>query len=158
MTDCEFEHYFDLNFKRVYTAAMCYLKKRQDAEDVTQDVFLKLYTYSGDFIDDEHAKSWLLRCAINECKDILRSYRFKFLLPLDSVGDIEYKEQSRDDQLLHIMHALNNNNRLVLYLYYYEDYSCAEISRIVGISEDAVSARLRRGRKQLKKLIEKEGR
>lgn len=158
MTDCEFERCFDLNFKRVYTTALCYLKKAQDAEDVTQNVFLKLYTYSGNFIDDEHIKAWLLRCTINECKDILRSYRYRFLLSLDSVGDIEYTEQNHeDDRLLHIMQALNNNNRLVLYLYYYEGYSCAEISKITGISEDAVSARLRRGRKQLKKLIEKKG-
>ena len=158
LTDCEFEHYVDLNLTKVYTTALCYLKNRQDAEDVTQNVFLKLYTYSGDFIDDEHIRAWLLRCAINECKDILRSHWYRFSQPLEAADDIEYTGQKEENgRLLRIMQKLNKNNRLVLYLYYYEEYSCSEISKIIGISEDAVSARLIRGRKQLKKLIEKRG-
>jgi len=133
------------------------MKNRQDAEDVTQNVFLKLYTYSGDFIDDEHIRAWLLRCTINECKDILHSHWYKFSQPLEFADDIVYKGSKESGRLLRIMQKLNKNNRLALYLYYYEGYSCSEISKIIGISEDAVSARLRRGRKQLKKLIEKKG-
>lgn len=155
LTDPEFEHHVDINLIKVYTTAMCYLKNKQDAEDVTQNVFLKLYTHSDNFIDDDHIRAWLLRCTINECKDLLRSHWYKFSEPLEAADDKVYNEQSNEnDRLLRIMQKLNKNNRIVLYLYYYEEYSCSEISKIIGISEDAVSARLIRGRKQLKKLIE----
>lgn len=157
MTDSEFQHYVDLNLTKVYTTAMCWLKNRSDAEDVTQNVFLKLYTCTDGFNGDGHITAWLLRCTINECKNLLRSHWYRFSAPLEAAGDAQYAGQDDDaGSLLHILRKLSKNNRIVLYLYYYEGYSCAEISEIVGISEDAVSARLRRGRKQLKKLIENE--
>ncbi len=157
MTDSEFEHYVELDLTKVYTTAMCYLKNRYDAEDVTQNVFLKLYTHTGSFNGEEHITAWLLRCTINECKNLLHSRWYRFSAPLEAVGEIYHDGQSDEKNgLLHVLRKLGKNNRIVLYLYYYEEYSCSEISEIVGISEDAVSARLRRGRKQLKKLIENE--
>ena len=155
MTGNEFEQYVRLYLNSVYTTALYYLKNSNDAEDVAQNVFLRLYTYTGSFNDDGHLKAWLLRCAINESKNLLHSHWYRFSQPLDAAADVPASENiAEDDEMLHILNKLSRNNRVVLYMYYYEGYSCAEIGEIVGISEKAASARLRRGRQQLKKLIE----
>ena len=155
MIESEFERCVALYLNSVYTMALYYLKNSSDAEDVAQDVFLKLYTYPGRFNDDGHIKAWLLRCAINESKNLLHSHWYRFSQSLEAAGD---KTGSclteEDDTVLRIMKKLGRNNRIVLYMYYYEGYSCAEIGEIIGIGEKAAAARLRRGRQQLKKLIE----
>ena len=61
-----------------------------------------------------------------------------------------------DSELFELIHKLGKNNRIVMYLYYYEGYSVGETAGILGINENAVSSRLKRGRQQLKKLIEEE--
>lgn len=161
MTDPEFEHHVDTNLTRVYTTAMCYLKNKQDAEDVTQNVFLKLYTHSDNFIDDDHIRAWLLRCTINECKDLLRSHWYKFSEPLEAADDKLYNEQSNEnDRLIRIMQKLNKNNRIVLYLYYYEEYSCSEISEIIGNYRNkrrCCIGKAHTRQKTVKKLIDNKG-
>lgn len=155
MTDREFEQCVRVYLKSVYTTALYYLKNSSDAEDVAQNVFLKLYTYTGSFNDEVHIKAWLLRCAINESKNLLHSHWYRFSQPLEAAGDRSYTEDgSGNDRMLHALQKLDRNNRIVMYMYYYEGYSCAEIAEIIGISENAVSSRLRRGRQQLKRLIE----
>lgn len=154
MTESEFERCVRLYLNSVYTTALYYLKNSSDAEDVAQNVFLKLYTYTGSFNDDGHIKAWLLRCAVNESKNLLHSHWYRFSRPLDEAEDKAVDSYSGEDgELLRILRKLGRNNRIVLYMYYYEGYSCAEIGRIIGIGEKAAAARLRRGRQQLKKLI-----
>ncbi len=155
MNDSEFERYVLLYRKSVCTAALYYLKNAEDAEDVAQDVFFRLYTYDGSFESDEQVKAWLLRCAINRSKDILRSHWYRFSQPLDAAND-KVCVSSYDRDLLGVLDRLGRNNRVTLYMYYYEGYSSPEIAKILGISERAVSSRLRRGREQLKKLLEEE--
>ena len=152
MSDAEFERYVLLYRKCVCTAAFYYVKNVSDADDITQDVFFRLYTYSGSFESDEQVKAWLLRCAINRSKDVLRSHWYRFSAPLDAAADKVYV--STDDKaLLSVLEKLGRNNRVTLYMFYYEGYTGPEIAKILGISERAVSSRLRRGRAQLKKLL-----
>lgn len=157
MTDSEFERYVGLYRKSVCTAALYYVKEPSDADDITQEVFFRLFTYDGEFECDEHVKAWLLRCAVNKSKDLLRSHWYRFSEPLESAEDKAYSTTAENDEhVLDILRKLGRNNRIVLYMYYYEDYSSPEIAKILGISERAVSSRLRRGRRQLKKLLEAE--
>ena len=155
MTESEFERCVRLNLNSVYTTALYYLKNSSDAQDVVQNVFLKLYTYTGSFNDDGHIKAWLLRCAVNESKNLLHSHWYRFSLPLEAAEDkVSGDSAEEDDRVLYILKKLGRKNRIVLYMYYYEGYSCGEIGKIIGISEKAAAARLRRGRQQLKKLME----
>ena len=157
VTDNELEYYIRNFRKSVYNAALCYVRNPSDAEDITQDTFLKLYTYDKSFNDDEHVKAWLLRCAVNKCKNHLRSHWYRFSSPLESADELTYNDRSGyDDEMLKIMKKLSRNNRIALYMYYYEGYTIDEIGRILDVSPDTVSSRLHRGRQQLKKLLSEE--
>jgi len=157
VTDNELEYYIRYFRKNVYSAVLCYVRNPSDAEDITQNTFLKLYTYSKPFNDDEHVKAWLLRCAINECKNHLRSHWYRFSVPLDAADDMTGPDSTgHDDKMLEIMKKLSKNNRIALYMYYYEGYTIEEIGHILGVSSDTVSSRLHRGRQQLKKLLSEE--
>ena len=152
----EVERCFGLYGKSVISAALVYVKDPTDADDIAQEVFFKLYRYSGSFDSDEHIKAWLIRCAINQCKDHLRSPWRRLSLPLEAAADKHTEERSGDDYgMLDVMRKLGRSNRITLYMYYYEDYSADEIADILGISVNAVHSRLKRGRQQLKKLLEK---
>ncbi len=155
MTAEELERYMRLYYRNVYSAALCYCKNPSDADDITQDVFFKLYTYSGTFTGDEHVKAWLLRCAVNRSINLIHSHWYRFSGPLDEANE-SISETAADEggELLALIMKLERKNRTALYLYYYEHYTISEISRITGASETAVRSRLARGRKQLRKLIE----
>ena len=66
-------------------------------------------------------------------------------------------ERDKENDLLSLIMKMKTDNRFILYMHYYEGYSVKEISKIVGINESAVTSRLYRGRKQLEKLLRKEG-
>lgn len=154
MTQYELEQYLGRYRKNVFAMALFYLKSPNDADDVVQDVFLKLYTYTGTFDSEEHIRAWLIRCTVNRCKDILHSNWYRFSEPLDAAGDkVHTDAPAEEGRVYGMLKKLGKNNRVALYLYYYEGYSTEEIARMLGISVIAVTSRLKRGRKQLKKLL-----
>lgn len=132
------------------------MKNKADADDVTQEAFLKLYTYGKAFESDEHIKAWLIRVTANSSKNLLKSNKRRLFVPLEEVKEIPAETDS-ENNLLSLIMKMNTDNRFVLYMHYYEGYSVKDISKILGINESAVTSRLYRGRKQLEKLLRKEG-
>lgn len=153
MTDSELTQYIQLYHRSVLNTALCYVRNTSDAEDITQEVFFRLYTHTGSFESGEHVKAWLLRCTINLSKSLLRSHWYRFSLPLEAAEGKAHFDTAESGGLLGLMAKITRKNRIALYMYYYEGYSTGEIARILGTNEDAVSARLHRGRQQLKKLL-----
>ena len=138
----------------VYRLALCYTRNHADAEDVTQEAFLKLYLSGTDFLVDEEAKAWLFRVAANRCKDLLKSHWYKFSEPL--TDDMQAPEhESEDGEVLAAISTLAPKARTIIYMYYYEGYSVKEIAELIGDSETAVTSQLWRGRKRLKELLKK---
>ena len=86
MTDSELERYMRQYYKNVYRTALCRCRHPQDADDIAQDVFFKLYTCGEKFSDDEHVKAWVLRCAINHSIDLLRSRKRRSTVPLEAAA------------------------------------------------------------------------
>lgn len=158
MTESELDRYMRLHYNSVYSVALCCCKNPDDAYDIAQDVFLKLYTCGATFSGDDHAKAWLLRCALNRSRDYVRSHWYKFSQPLEAAADkLSYTDGGYEGyELLPLIMKLKKNDRTALYLYYYEEYTVSEITQMLGISEQALRSRLRRGRDRLKKLIENE--
>ena len=156
MTNDELEKYVRLYRKNVISAALCYVRNTSDAEDIVQEAFMKLYTYDGSFESDEHVKAWLLRCAINMSKNLLHTYWYRNSAPLEAADEKVHYDVTESGGLLTILHKIGKKNRIALYMYYYEGYSVNEIAAILQINENAVSARLGRGRRQLKKLLSDE--
>lgn len=137
------DDYSDLILRLSYT----YLRSTQDAEDICQTVFLKLLTREKEFSSPEHERAWVVRTAINACKDELRAFRRK-AESLDSVGETAAPALPDSDTLDAVM-ALPSKYREAIYLFYYEGYSVKEIAKLLRRSEAAVAAHLSRGRKQL---------
>lgn len=128
-----------------------YLGSVQDAEDIVQTVYLKLLVSGPEFQSPEHEKAWLIRTAVNACKDELRAFRRR-AVPLEVIPEKTAPEIPASPVLDSVM-ALPDKYRGVIYLFYYEGYSIREIAGLLGRSETAVAAQLSRGRRKLRKML-----
>lgn len=125
------------------------LKSMADAEDIAQEVFLKLLTCSPVFESDTHEKAWVIRVTVNLCRDFLKSAWFKRRTALNE--SIPHKD--KNTEVLDAVMRLPVKFRNVIYLHYYEDMSIAEIADILRQKENTVSSWLHRARKQLKEAL-----
>lgn len=136
--------------KTVASACLMKLNNWADAEDCFQNTFLKLYTSSPAFESERHLKAWLIRVAVNECKNTLRTRGRT--LSLDSAAEVPvFMREADDNTPPAILMKLKLKHREVMYLYYCEQYKVAEIARILGKNENTVKTLLRRGREEFKK-------
>ena len=135
----------------VYRLAVSYTKSKQDAEDVCQNVFLKLMRQQN--IDPGKEKSWLMQVTANECRSLLRSHWWRTTVPMDEQLAVSGPEA---DSISETLMRLNPKYCVVLYLHYYEGFSSSEIARLLKISQSAVTTRLSRARWELKKLLQEE--
>ena len=110
-----------------------YLKQTCDAEDICQTVFLKYITHNMTFDSVEHEKAWIIRTAINACKDHVKSSYFRRTVAMDDAAQIAPPAVPYTS-LLHAMKTLPEKYRRSLYLYYYEEYSAREIAEVMGVS------------------------
>ena len=120
-----------------------------DAEDCFQNTFIKLYTKSPDFNDEEHLKAWLLRVAINECKNCARDNRRRYSLQ-PPVPPAPSSEDASD--ISWALTLVEFKYRQVLYLYYIERYKVDEIAAILGKNKNTVKTMLSRGRDRLRSV------
>lgn len=133
----------------VYRLSYSYLLNEQDAEDVIQKVYIKLYNNKKILtLSNNEVKRWLFKVCINESKDILKSPWRKLKSSL--TNDIK-DEKVKNDILLESLNNINSYYRIPLYLYYYEGYSIKEISIQLNKSESAIKMRLFRAKEALKK-------
>ena len=130
------------------------LGNEADAEDVVQETFIKWMQKAPVFADAEHEKAWLIRVAANQCRDILR---FRTRHPVADIGDLqEYAQEMPDSGIMEALMTVPERFRMVLHLYYVEEYSIAEIAKIIGRTSSAVKMRLQKGRSLLKEAYGKE--
>ncbi|MCR4780698.1 MAG: RNA polymerase sigma factor [Ruminiclostridium sp.] len=155
MTDNDFERYVGLYRAGVTRAALCILRDPDEAEDIAQEVFLRLYTYDGAFDSDEHVKAWLLRCAANMSVDVLRSYRRRNGVSLSGIGERAAPDDTGGSVMPAVM-TLPPKQRIAIYLHYCEGYTVDETAAVLKISRSAVKQRLKSGRDKLKALIKGE--
>ena len=138
----------------VYRVALAYCRNIQDAEDITQDVFLARFQHDAPFPDAEAEKAWLLRVTVNRCKNLLKSFRRRFTVPLEDAALVCRTQPEHD--IWEAVNALPAKYRLVIHLYYYEGYTVREIGKITGRSETAVQTQLYRARRLLKSKLGEE--
>ena len=75
MTEEKFLSAYEEFRKTVHSVIYSYVRNTDDASELSQDTFIKLYTYDGDFFSDEHMKAWLIRVAINNCNNHFRNQK-----------------------------------------------------------------------------------
>lgn len=152
------ERYADM----ILRIAINYCRNMEDAEDIVQDVFFKLLQAKTMFKDEEHRKRWLIRVTVNQCKNLLRSsyYQRMELMAQDEMIDALnslHKEMFGDNELkikvFEAVTTLPEKLRIVVHLYYYEDYSVKEIAKILKKSDSVILTRLHRARAKMKEEL-----
>ncbi|MCH5273567.1 MAG: sigma-70 family RNA polymerase sigma factor [Lachnospiraceae bacterium] len=149
----------------VLRMAYCYVKDYEAAEDIFQEVFIKVNAKADSFRGESTIKTWLLRITVNACKDYLKSaYRQRVTIlseeeeiKIPAADTIEKIEQKQDMKWVReALLKLPENYREVLVCLYFEERSVAETAKVLGISEGTVKSRLSRGRERFRKILEEE--
>lgn len=141
---------------RVFSAAFNVCQNWADADDVVQSTFLKYYNLDLPFESEEHLKAWLLRVAINHAKDMTKSFWKRNRVPWeDYMNELPFGEAD-DSRLFEAVMRLPEKSRVVIHLFYYEDYAITEIAQILNRQEGTVKSQLNRGRKLLKTMLMEE--
>lgn len=140
----------------IFAVAFHICKNPQDSDDIVQDVFIQYHTTDKQFNDEQHIKAWLIRVAINKAKNTVASSWRKKSVPLEDYMETLPFEAPEDEHLFEQVMRLPEKYRIVIHLFYYEDYSIREIARILDLSESNVKTRLTRARKLLKKSLKEE--
>lgn len=139
----------------VFRIAYSYCKNKSDAEDISQDVFLKFYTASPSFDNEAEEKAWLIRVTINKCKDLLKSSWHSKRCDKEEITET-YTMNEAQSELLEIVLSLPDKYKIVIHLYYYEQYTINEIAKITGKKPSTIQTQLQRGRKLIEKKLKEE--
>lgn len=139
----------------VLRLAIAHTGSRQDAEDVVQDVFLRLYAKTPRLTDDEHLKAWLIRTTINRCRDMTRAHsRRKTIslndLPIDPTAFDDMQTRDEIRAAWEAVQKLPPDERAIVHLTCFEGLSYRETARIMNLSEGSVRSRLHKARTYLK--------
>ena len=146
------EHYQ----RNLYAVAFNVCKNAEDAEDAVQDTFLQYYMSKKEFESEAHIRAWLLRVAINRAKNANLTFWKKHKVPLEDNMERMTFETEEAKNLFTVVMNLPEKYRIVIHLFYYEDYPIAEIAKILNLSQSNVKVRLSRGRAMLKNQLQEE--
>jgi RNA polymerase sigma-70 factor (ECF subfamily) len=138
---------------KLLRTALAVVGNNADAEDVVQEVFVKLFQKQPNFESSDHETAWLIRVTVNLCKNHLRSNWWKKVVPL---LDTHPAPQAEQHDTMQAVLALPSKYRVVIHLYYYEGYTAKEIAEITEKKESSVRQLLTRARRKLKGFLEGE--
>jgi RNA polymerase sigma-70 factor (ECF subfamily) len=131
-----------------------YMKNIHDAEEIAQEAFIRLIEKQPSFQSDEHQKAWLLRVAINLCKNRLKSPWLRRTQTLEGSDLPSFTPE--ESEVLSAVQQLPLRYRSVIHLYYYEGYKVSEISTLLGNKESTIASWLHRGRGILKTKLKED--
>ena len=139
--------------KMVYRLCFSFFKSSADTEDAVQNVFMKLIMTGKEFESFDHEKAWLIVCASNHCRDVLKSaYRSKAgAMPEDIID--AHSQVNPDDTMLEAVLALPEKYKDCVYMHYYEGYKTDEIAHITGRTPSTVRNHLSEARALLKRTL-----
>ena len=153
MTEGDLRRVVETYSPMLLRVAMTRVPATADAEDVVQDVFLRLLTHAPHFRDGEHEKAWLLRATLNRASDFYRGRRDDATLEEATQAAAEEPDYG---PLLSAVRSLPQAYSVIIHLYYYEGYSIKEIARLLALPAPTVGTRLARGRDRLREMLKEE--
>jgi RNA polymerase sigma-70 factor, ECF subfamily len=144
-----------------------YVKKKDIAEDLVQDIFIKCYKNIDRFKGNASVKTWIFSIAINQCKDYLKSAYYKYIYLSDKISSIAKGETKTPEE--HILEEYGKHSltieilklslkyREVIFLYYFQELKIKEIADVLAVNENTIKSRLARAKKLLKKNFDERG-
>ncbi len=141
------ERYADM----VYRLACAQTGRRDSADDVFQEVFLRLVRRNPTFASEEHRKAWLGRGTPNCCKKLGASAWRRHVVPVERLPEHGQADDFEALALRDALARLPEKDRAALHLFYGEGLTSREIGAITGEKEASVRSRLSRARAQLRK-------
>ena len=141
----------------VYRLAFARTRSKEGAEDVFQEVFLRLVAKHPDLKNEEHEKAWFCRVTINCANSYWRNPFRRRTQSLEDTGELTSPPPEAGSELDACLDRLSPELRVVVHLYYYEGYSTPEIARLLCKKESAVRMRLMRARRQMRNFLEEGG-
>ncbi|SFW13456.1 RNA polymerase sigma-70 factor, ECF subfamily [Sinomicrobium oceani] len=148
----------------VFTLSIKMLKDREEAEEITQDVFMISYRSLREFRGDSRFSTWLYRIAYNKCLDVLkRKGRYVIVDYPDRLTGVPHEalnalqqivEKDRNEAVRQAVKLLPEDDRVLVWMYYFDEMSIKEIAKVVNLSEANIKIKLFRSRKILYRLLE----
>ena len=154
-------HLYELYATDVLRMCYFYLADRQKAEDVVQDVFVRLIT-TAPALQPGKEKAWLLKVAMNRCRDLWRGAWLKRVvlgaptLELIPAQDETIEKREEKETLMRAVNKLPSAFRETVLLHYYQGMGISEIAQMLDLPEGTISSRLSRARKKLEVLLKEE--
>jgi RNA polymerase sigma-70 factor (ECF subfamily) len=158
-TDDEIAEIYNRQVETVYRVCFAYLKNGPDTEDAVADTFVKLIKKRPYFESEEHEKAWLIRVAINVCKDCLKHWWRKrndladYMDYVKAVDTHEAKNARETDGVLDAVLGLPDKYKSVVYLYYFEGYKSAQIAQALDRPPSTIRNYLHDARAILRKEL-----
>ncbi len=151
----------------VFTLALRMVKNREEAEEVSQDTFIKVYKSLSKFNGNSKFSTWIYRVAYNTCLDRIKRIKREYnvvaideftehhVKTLDNALD-QMEEQEHKDKIQQCLQLLPSDDSFLLTLYYFEEQSLEEISKVVGLTANNVKVKLFRSRKKLTSILKEQ--
>lgn len=167
--DIYFEHH-----KMVFNLALQYVQNTEDAEEITQDVFVKVYDNLNSFKKESSLKTWIYRISINQSLDFIKaknSQKRSFLDSIFSLNDpkiafdssnfnhpgIELEQKEAYKTIFDAINQLSENQKTVIILLKIEDKSQAEAAEIMNLKMKALESLFQRAKRNLEILLQEKG-
>ena len=152
------EELIHINEVKLYKTARSILADNDDIEEAIQQTIILVYKNIYKLKKEKYFTTWMMRILINECKKIWNqnSKRDKMFSDLEDHKEIVEKEQEDYGFVTKALNELDKEFREVTILYYYDEFSVKEISKILNLPQGTVKSRLARARLKLNDLIKKE--
>ena len=162
LSEQEFNKKYQMYKNMIYNIAYTYARNVADADDITQDVFMKYLNSDEVFQTLDNEKFWLIRVTINTCKSYLKKYWKKNVYLDDDYinrlpSDRENSNDKTNDDIFEYVFTLPQKYKTVIILFYYENLSINDISKTLKITESNVKKRLERARNILREKVNKSG-
>ncbi len=145
------------NMQTLYRVAFSILRTEEEIYDAISSTTIIVFEKINTLKNEEYFKTWLTRILINECYKIYNQNKKIIHLEDYNQEKITYNDEYADLEIRNLIKSLDKTLREIVVLYYFEDFSVKEISKIVKIPEGTVKSRLSRARKELEKILTKDG-
>ena len=151
-TEAAVRQYADMVYRLAYVNA----KNEPDAEDIFQEVFLRLLKYQDKIENEEHLKAWLIRVTVNCCHKHFSSLWKRKIVPLEQeIADQQVFEiEEKNEDVIAAIKQLSPLHRNIIHLHYYEGYTCKEIAAMLDKSESSIKTGAFRAREVLRGKLE----